>query len=81
MIAALLQLVTGRDNQTHDLGRWSWLIDTLAVLALAARQEWAKAGSVSIRDLAIALAAVATAHGVALGLKAKTEPDTTTEAP
>jgi hypothetical protein len=73
-MSALLQLVTGRDNRTHDLGRWSWLIDTLAVLGLAARQEWAKSGSVSIRDLAIALAAVAAAHGVALGLKASTEP-------
>lgn len=74
-IAKTLQgLFTGKDNTTHDLGRWSWLIDTLAVLALAGWQETHKAGSVSIRDLSIALAAIAAAHGVALGMKASTEP-------
>lgn len=70
---ALLELVTGKDNRTHDLGRWSWAICMLAVLA---HDAWQLRGGaeVNIKDLAIALAAVAAAHGVALGLKASTEP-------
>ena len=69
----LLDMVTGRDNQTHDLGRWSWAGSTLAVLAHDAWQL-RQGANVSVRDLAIALAAVAAAHGVALGVKATTEP-------
>jgi len=73
IVQAIRQLITGRDNQTHDLGRYSWAISTAAVLAHDACQLHAGA-AVSVRDLAIALAAVAAAHGVALGLKASTEP-------
>ena len=29
----LNQLLTGRDNKTHDIARWSWLITTLVVIA------------------------------------------------
>ena len=26
------QMVTGKDNCTHDLARWSWLVTTLATI-------------------------------------------------
>lgn len=70
---ALLQVVTGKDNQTHDLGRWSWVICTASVLG---HDAWQLTHSVpvDIKDLALALSAVAGAHGVALGMKASTEP-------
>ena len=70
-----LRLVfTGRDNQTLDLGRLSWAASYLAVVG---HDGWLiyKGTPGSVRDLAIALAAVAAAHGAALGLKASTEPD------
>lgn len=69
----LRHLLTGRDNQTHDLGRWSWLICTLSVLAHDAYQLY-KGTVVDVKDLGVALCAVAAAHGLAIGAKAKTEP-------
>lgn len=72
-LKALLEMVTGKDNKTHDLGRWSWLICTISVLAHDAWQLSQKA-EVNVKDLAFALAAIVAAHGVALGLKASTEP-------
>ena len=65
--------MTGKDNQTMDLGRVSWVCSFLAVIAHESYQLWKGAGS-SLRDLALALAAVAAAHGAALGFKGKTEP-------
>ena len=72
-LRALRELVTGRDNSTHDLGRWSWLVCTAAILA----HDWWQlhAGvTVTVKDLSLALAAVVTAHGAALGFKSNTEP-------
>ena len=69
----LRELVTGRDNTTHDLGRWSWALCVAAVLAHDAWQLYLHV-PVNVKDLAIALAAVVVAHGAALGLKADTEP-------
>lgn len=66
-------LFTGKDNATWDLGRISWGVNMAAVIGHEAYQLWKGAGS-SIRDFAMALAVVAGAHGIALGLKAKTEP-------
>ena len=68
------QLVTGKDNQTHDLGRWSWVISMAAVLAHDGWQVW-HGVQADVQSLAIALAAVAAAHGMAIGLKGKTEPE------
>ena len=64
----LLHLLTGKDNATLDLGRVSWAASYLAVIV----HDICKPGT--LQDLAIALAAVAGAHGIALGFKAKTEP-------
>ena len=69
----LLQILTGKDNATLDLGRVSWAGSFLAILAHEAYQLGHGAGS-SIRDFAFAIAAVVAAHGAALGFKAKTEP-------
>ena len=70
---ALLEMVTGRDNRTHDIGRWSWLVCTASVLGLAGWHEH-QGVHVPVRDLAISLAAVATAHGIGIGMKAGAEP-------
>jgi hypothetical protein len=69
----LLQLITGKDNTTWDLGRFSWALSFVAVIAHEAFQLAHNAGA-SVRDFALALAAVSAAHGAAIGMKAKTEP-------
>lgn len=69
----LTQLLTGADNQTHDLGRWSWAVSMATVIGhsvYAAYQHLA----VDLVQLASALAAVAAAHGIAIGIKKDTEP-------
>ncbi len=73
----LRDLLTGADNKTHDLGRWSWAASLLSVIAL---QAWstAKSGAVDILAYASALGAVSAAHGVAIMAKFKTEPKNTT---
>lgn len=67
------QLLTGKDNTTHDMGKWSWAICTASVLA---HDFWQLQHNVKvdIKDLGIALSGIAVAHGVALGLKKDTEP-------
>ena len=69
----LIKLLTGKDNSTPDLGRWSWAISTAAVLAHDGYQLY-KGVHVDIQTLAVALAAVAAAHGIAIGAKGHTEP-------
>lgn len=77
LLTALRQLVTGIDGQTHDLGRWSWVICTASVLThnfyqlLNATQA---NPAPKVTDLATALSAVALAHGIAIGAKKSTEP-------
>ena len=69
----ILNLFTGRDNQTLDLGRISWAVSTLALLCLAGWHEF-QGTRVGLTELGTALGAVVVTHGVALGLKGKTEP-------
>jgi len=68
----LNQLLTGRDNHTQDIARWSWLICLLAVIALASYE--ATHSVVSLRELAEAFGIVAGAHGAAVMMKKDTEP-------
>lgn len=69
----LTNLLTGADNQTHDIGRWSWAGSFAAVVSLTAWKAW-HGESVSVTDLAEALGIVSGAHCVGLMAKAKTEP-------
>jgi hypothetical protein len=72
--AAFVHLMTGKDNQTHDLGKWSWLCSFVAVLALALWHECQHV-AVTLTELAGSLCAVAGAHAATLKLKAATEPE------
>lgn len=62
-------IFTGKDGITWDLGRISWAACYLAVVIHDI------AHPASLQELGIALGAVTAAHGVALGMKAKTEPE------
>jgi len=68
----LNQLLTGKDNHTQDIARWSWLICLFAVIALASYE--AMHGAVSLRELAEAFGIVAGAHGAAVMMKKDAEP-------
>ena len=35
MTEILKQLLTGKDNQTHDIARWSWMLGFIAVICIA----------------------------------------------
>lgn len=69
----LKDLVTGKDNTTHDLGRWSWIGSFLAIVGHGFYSLY-HGLAVSLTDLATALSAVAAAHGIAIGVKKDTEP-------
>lgn len=67
-------LFTGKDNKTHDLGRWSWALSFVLVAALALWHEY-KGIAVDLTTLAQAICLVVGAHGAALWAKSSTEPD------
>jgi hypothetical protein len=67
-----VDIVTGKDGLTHDLGRWSWLVSLASVLAAGLHTAWH--GTVDLVAFGTSIAAVVGAHGVALGLKKDTEP-------
>ena len=66
-------LLTGKDNKTHDLGRWTWLISLVAVIAVAL-WEVTHTNQVSIRELAEALGIVSAAGGASVAMKQGSEP-------
>lgn len=68
----LKQLLTGKDCETYDIGRVTWLISLLAIIALAFYEVMHN--TVSIRELAESLGIVSAAGGASVAMKAKTEP-------
>jgi hypothetical protein len=73
-------LTTGKDGQTHDLGRWSWIVTTLSLIAGAVWNA-VHGGVVDLMAFAQAIGVNVAAHGGALWAKAKTEPDEAKEGP
>ena len=67
------QLLTGKDNETYDIGRVTWLIGLVAVIALAFYEMLYS--TVSIRELAESLGIVSAAGGASVAMKSKTEPE------
>jgi hypothetical protein len=68
----LNQLLTGKDNQTQDIARWSWMICLLTVVVIAIYES--THSSISLRELAESFGIIAGAHGAAVMLKKDTEP-------
>jgi hypothetical protein len=68
----LKQLLTGKDNQTYDLGRVAWFIGLVAIIGVAAYQLIN--GNVSLRELAESIGIVSGASGVSIMAKKETEP-------
>jgi len=68
------QLLTGKDNHTQDIARWSWMISLIAIIA-GAGYELMHSGPVNLREFAEAVGIVAGAHGAAVMMKKDTEPE------
>jgi len=66
-------LLTGADNKTHDIARWSWMISLFAIL-FGAGYEMIHNDIPTLRDFAEAVGIIAGAHGAAVMLKKDTEP-------
>jgi hypothetical protein len=67
------KLLSGRDNKTPDIGRYSWAICIGAVIGLTGVSLYLGV-AVTVLEFASALSIITTAHGAALGLKKDTEP-------
>jgi len=73
MTEILKQLLTGKDNQTHDIARWSWMLGFIAVIAIAV-YEVMQTRQVSLLELAEALGIVSGASGASVMMKRDAEP-------
>jgi len=69
----LNDLLTGADNKTHDIARWSWFLSFFAIL-LGAGYELIQGHLPSLRDFAESIGIISGAHGAAVMLKKDTEP-------
>ena len=72
----LKQLLTGKDGETYDLARWSWMISLLTVIFGSIWNSYQHV-TFLVTDFAQAVAVIAGAHGVAIYAKKDTEPDVT----
>jgi hypothetical protein len=68
----LKQLLTGKDNETLDIGRVTWLLGFIAVIAIAGYEVMN--AQVSLRELAEALGIVSGAGGASVMMKKDAEP-------
>jgi hypothetical protein len=68
------QLLTGKDGETHDIARWSWMISLFAVVVGGAYELFREHASV-LREFAESVGIIAGAHGAAVFLKKDAEPD------
>jgi len=69
----LNDLLTGADNKTHDIARWSWMLSFFAVL-LGAGYELIQGQLPTLRDFAESIGIISGAHGAAVMMKKDTEP-------
>ena len=69
----LHDLLTGQDNQTNDIARWSWMITTIVIIVGAIYNAF-NANVFGIRDFAESIGIIAGAHGAAVLMKKDSEP-------
>jgi hypothetical protein len=67
-------LLTGKDNETHDIGRWSLVFSMFAFFG-ACIYNAIHSGLVDLERLYMGVAAIVGAHGAAMLMKKDTEPD------
>jgi hypothetical protein len=70
----LKQLVTGKDNQTHDIVRWAALLGVIQALGLTIYDVVGNNIHFDLQNFGIGMGALLGATGAALGMKKDTEP-------
>jgi len=71
-------LLTGKDNETHDIGRWSLVFTMFAFLGSCIFNA-VHSGLIDLEKFYMGVAAIVGAHGAALLMKKDSEPDSVTE--
>ena len=61
----LKHIVTGKDNETHDVARWSWITTTIATI-IGAGWNAVHGGAMNLMDFAQAIGIISGAHGAAV---------------
>lgn len=74
MMATIKQLLTGKDNQTHDIVRWIAALGSLQGLGLSIYDVVVHHNPFDIQQFGIGLGAMLAGVGAALGFKKDTEP-------
>lgn len=74
MTQLLRELLTGKDNKTHDIARWSWFTTTISVI-VGGVWNAIHSNTVNLTDFAQAIGIISGAHGAAVLMKKDTEPD------
>ncbi|CAB4125042.1 hypothetical protein UFOVP58_54 [uncultured Caudovirales phage] len=74
MLKIIQELLTGKDGQTHDIARWSWMISLFAVIGFVIYEFVQGRATVSIREFAESVGIITGAHGAAVLMKKDTEP-------
>lgn len=72
-MSILTQLLSGKDNATQDIGRWSWAASIVGLHAFAAANWW-HTGSLDLVAYGTSVATVVGAHSAAIWAKKSTEP-------
>jgi hypothetical protein len=67
------QLLTGKDNETYDLGRISWVLCVLATIAFCIYNLIHNI-PFTLEDFGRSIAAIVGVHGAAIWAKRDTEP-------
>ena len=80
-MTVLNQILTGKDNQTHDLGRWLGAAGGSTGIALTVYDVVINHHEFDMLKFGLGMAALATGVGAMLKLKAETEPQPPKEAP
>ena len=78
MIDITRQLLTGKDGETYDLGRVSWVICLFAVIGFAI-YEIINTNTFSLREFGETIAAVVGVHSAGIWAKRDTEPEPPTQ--
>lgn len=79
MHPVLRQILTGKDNTTQDIARWSWVVCVLSIIAAAGLNAYIGRVVIDLVLLATAEGLVVASHAAALRIKADTEPQSPKE--
>jgi hypothetical protein len=74
------KILSGKDNDTPDLGRWSWAL-SWTVVTIVAIWQVVHGVAIDLLTLAGAYTGIGAGHGIAIGAKASTEPEVNSKEP